>query len=108
MKISVITPVYNGEKFISRTKEPSHSRKGDFEQEHAACDSQSTGSMKNLREAYALVWLLTGVLMIVFSAFTSAFALLSFLIMVVLFLLFRITVVISEHNCKIITLCGKN
>ena len=70
---------------------------------------------QKLREAYALVWLLTSVFMIVFSAFTPAlsffahlfqiktpaFALLSCLIMGILFFLFQITVVISEHNRKI-------
>ena len=51
MKISVITPVYNGEKFIRRTMDSIHSQKGDFELEHIVCDGQSRdGTLEILKE----------------------------------------------------------
>lgn len=68
-----------------------------------------------LREAYALIWLLAGVVMIIFSVSskllslfakllgiqTPAFALLLCLVMATILLLFQITIVMSEHNKKI-------
>lgn len=70
---------------------------------------------KKIQEAYALIWIFTGLIMIVFSLSpyllhcfsrlvgikTPAFALLSFLLMGILFLLFQVTVVISRQNEKI-------
>ena len=51
MKISVITPVFNGEKFIRRTMDSIHSQQGDFELEHIVCDGQSTdGTLEILKE----------------------------------------------------------
>ncbi len=51
MKISVITPVYNGEKYIRRTVESILSQKGDFELEYIVCDGKSTdGTLKILEE----------------------------------------------------------
>ena len=51
MKISIITPVYNGEKFLRRTMDSIHNQKGDFELEHIVCDGQSTdGTLDILRE----------------------------------------------------------
>ena len=51
MKISIITPVRNGEKFIRRTMDSIHGQKGDFELEHIVCDGQSTdGTLEILRE----------------------------------------------------------
>jgi glycosyltransferase involved in cell wall biosynthesis len=41
-KISVITAVYNGEKYIRETVESVLSQKGDFELEYIICDGQST------------------------------------------------------------------
>lgn len=51
MKISIITPVYNGEKFLRRTMDSIHSQKGNFELEHIVCDGQSTdGTLEILKE----------------------------------------------------------
>ena len=68
-----------------------------------------------LREAYALIWLLVSIGILVLSLSkpllhflsdlvgikTPAFALLSCLLMGMLFLLFQMTIVISRHNEKI-------
>jgi glycosyltransferase involved in cell wall biosynthesis len=51
MKISVVTPVYNGEKYIRQTVESVLSQSGDFELEYIICDGQSTdGTLKILEE----------------------------------------------------------
>ena len=51
MKISVVTPVRNAEKFIRRTMDSIHSQKGDFELEHIVCDGLSTdGTLDILKE----------------------------------------------------------
>lgn len=51
MKISIITPVYNGEKFLRRAMDSIHSQKGNFELEHIVCDGQSTdGTLEILKE----------------------------------------------------------
>ncbi|MDD5698063.1 MAG: glycosyltransferase family 2 protein [Victivallaceae bacterium] len=42
MKISVITAVYNGEKYIRETVESVLSQRGNFELEYIICDGQST------------------------------------------------------------------
>lgn len=52
MKISVITPVYNGEKFIRRTMDSIHSQKGDFELEHIVCDGQSCDGTLDILKDY--------------------------------------------------------
>ncbi len=68
-----------------------------------------------LREAYALIWLFVAILILALSLSqrllfllaeilgiqTPAFALLSCLLMGMLFLLFQITLVLSKHNEKI-------
>ncbi|MCI5778634.1 MAG: DUF2304 domain-containing protein [Lentisphaeria bacterium] len=68
-----------------------------------------------LREAYAIIWLFSSLMMIVISVSetllnflsrmlgiqTPAFALLICMLMGILLLLFQITIVISEHNQKI-------
>lgn len=51
MKISIITPAYNAEKFIRRTMDSIHDQKGDFELEHIVCDGLSTdGTLEILKE----------------------------------------------------------
>ncbi len=52
MKISVITPVYNGELFIRHTIESVLSQKGDFELEYIICDGQSTDGTLAILEEY--------------------------------------------------------
>ena len=52
MKISIITPVYNGEKFIRRTMDSIHSQQGDFELEHIVCDGQSTDGTLDILKDY--------------------------------------------------------
>jgi glycosyltransferase involved in cell wall biosynthesis len=52
MKISVITPVYNGEKYIRRTIESILSQKGDFELEYIVCDGKSTDGTLRILEEY--------------------------------------------------------
>jgi len=51
MKISIITPVYNGEKFLRRAMDSIHSQHGNFDLEHIVCDGQSTdGTLEILKE----------------------------------------------------------
>ncbi len=51
MKISIVTPVRNAEKFIRRTMDSIHGQKGDFELEHIVCDGLSTdGTLEILKE----------------------------------------------------------
>ena len=52
MKISVITPVYNGEKYIRRTVESILAQKGDFELEYIVCDGKSTDGTLQILEEY--------------------------------------------------------
>lgn len=51
IRISIITPVYNAEKFIRRTMDSIHNQQGDFELEHIVCDGLSTdGTLDILKE----------------------------------------------------------
>ncbi|MBN2641257.1 MAG: glycosyltransferase [Victivallales bacterium] len=52
MKISVITPVFNGEKFIRETVESVLSQQGDFELEYIICDGASTDGTLKILEQY--------------------------------------------------------
>ena len=52
MKISIVTPVYNGEKFIRRTMDSIHGQTGDFELEHIVCDGQSTDRTLEILKEY--------------------------------------------------------
>ncbi len=52
MKISVVTPVYNGERFIRNTIESVLSQQGDFELEYIICDGQSTDNTLAILEEY--------------------------------------------------------
>ena len=52
MKISVITPVYNGEQFIRKTMDSIHSQSGDFELEHIVCDGLSTDRTLEIVKEY--------------------------------------------------------
>ncbi len=52
MKISVVTPVYNGEKFIRQTVESILSQTGDFELEYIVCDGKSTDNTLKILEEY--------------------------------------------------------
>ncbi|MDD5597918.1 MAG: glycosyltransferase family 2 protein [Victivallaceae bacterium] len=51
-KISVITPVYNGEKYIRETVESVLSQRGDFELEYIICDGQSTDRTLEILDEY--------------------------------------------------------
>ena len=51
-KISVITAVYNGEKYIRKTVESVLSQKGDFELEYIICNGQSTDQTLDILEEY--------------------------------------------------------
>ncbi|MCK4982627.1 MAG: glycosyltransferase [Victivallaceae bacterium] len=51
-KISVITAVYNGEKYIRETVESVLSQKGDFELEYIICDGQSTDRTLEILDEY--------------------------------------------------------
>lgn len=51
MKISIVTPVYNGERYLRRTLDSIYGQVGDFELEHIVCDGQSTdGTLEILKE----------------------------------------------------------
>lgn len=51
-KISVITAVYNGEKYIRETLESVLAQKGDFELEYIICDGQSTDRTLEILDEY--------------------------------------------------------
>ena len=51
-KISVITAVYNGEKYIRETVESVLAQKGDFELEYIICDGQSTDKTLEILDEY--------------------------------------------------------
>ena len=53
MKISVITPVYNGVKFIRETIESVLAQTGDFELEYIICDSLSDDGTAEILKEYA-------------------------------------------------------
>lgn len=53
MKISVITPVLNGEKFIRQTVESVISQSGDFDLEYIVCDGQSTDKTLDILSGYS-------------------------------------------------------
>ena len=73
---------------------------------------------ERLQEAYALIWLATGLVILAFSLFTPlltllakltgsqtpAFALLLFLLCGILFLLFQLTIVVSKQQGRIMRL----
>lgn len=52
MKISIITSVYNGEKYIEETLESVLSQRGDFEIEYIVVDASSTDSTLNIVNKY--------------------------------------------------------
>ena len=52
MKISIVTPVRNAEKFIRRTMDSIHGQKGDFELEHIVCDGLSTDGTPEILKEY--------------------------------------------------------
>jgi len=52
MKISIVTPVYNGEKFLRRTLDSIHGQTGDFALEHIVCDGQSTDNTLKILAEY--------------------------------------------------------
>ena len=52
MKISVITPVLNGEKFIRQTVESVIHQQGDFELEYIVCDGESTDRTLDILAEY--------------------------------------------------------
>jgi glycosyltransferase involved in cell wall biosynthesis len=51
-KVSVVTPVYNGENYIRETVESVLSQKGDFELEYIICDGMSTDRTLEILEEY--------------------------------------------------------
>jgi glycosyltransferase involved in cell wall biosynthesis len=51
-RVSVITPVYNGENYIRQTVESVLSQKGDFELEYIICDGMSTDRTLEILEEY--------------------------------------------------------
>ncbi len=51
-KISVITAVYNGEKYIRETVESVLAQKGDFELEYIICDGQSSDRTLEILDEY--------------------------------------------------------
>lgn len=53
MKISVIMPVYNGERFIRQSMESVLSQEGDFELEYIICDGLSKDNTVAIAEEYA-------------------------------------------------------
>lgn len=52
MKISVVTPVYNGERFIRETIASVLSQQGDFELEYIICDGESTDGTLAILDEY--------------------------------------------------------
>lgn len=56
MKFSIITPVYNGEKYIAETIESVLSQEGDFEIEYIICDGGSTDGTIEILKKYE-TWL---------------------------------------------------
>jgi len=52
MKFSIVTPVYNGEKYISETIESVLSQKGDFEIEYIVVDGKSTDGTLEIIKRY--------------------------------------------------------
>lgn len=52
MKISIITAVYNGEKYIRKMCDSIHSQKGDFELEHIVCDGLSKDRTLEILKEY--------------------------------------------------------
>ncbi len=52
MKISIITAVYNGEKYIRQMCDSIHSQQGDFELEHIVCDGLSTDKTLEILKEY--------------------------------------------------------
>lgn len=52
MKISVITPVLNGGRFIRKTVESVLGQQGDFELEYIICDGESTDNTLSILEEY--------------------------------------------------------
>ena len=55
MKISIITAVYNGEKYIRQMCDSIHSQQGDFELEHIVCDGLSTDRTLEILKEYPSV-----------------------------------------------------
>lgn len=53
MKFSIVTPVYNGEKYIAETIESVLSQKGDFEIEYIVADGASTDGTVEIIRSYA-------------------------------------------------------
>lgn len=53
MKFSIVTPVYNGEKYIAETIESVLSQKGDFEIEYIIVDGASTDKTIEIIKSYA-------------------------------------------------------
>ena len=53
MKISVIMPVYNGERFIRQSMDSVLSQEGDFELEYIICDGLSKDNTVAIAEEYA-------------------------------------------------------
>ncbi|MDO8573078.1 MAG: glycosyltransferase [bacterium] len=53
MKFSIVTPVYNGEKYIAETIESVLSQKGDFEIEYIIADGASTDKTIEVIKSYA-------------------------------------------------------
>lgn len=53
MRISVVTPVRNGEKFIRQTVESVINQRGNFELEYIVCDGQSTDKTLDILAEYS-------------------------------------------------------
>lgn len=53
MKFSIVTPVYNGEKYIAETIESVLSQEGDFEIEYIVMDGESTDKTVEIVQKYA-------------------------------------------------------
>ncbi len=52
MKITIVTPAYNAERFLRRTMDSIHSQQGDFELEHIVCDGMSTDRTLEILKEY--------------------------------------------------------